>query len=535
MLETHELQGVSMEGLRGTALAAALLSVASLAQAADPQRGGTAIYVQAQDPPGVNPDIISGLPNRFAGCTIFEGLVNVAQTYEIVPALAKSWSISPDQLTYSFELTPTEFHDGKPVTAEDVKYTLQEVSTKYSAVFLPAGKVIDTIETPAPDKVVIKLKQPFGPFLMSLACNQGSAILPSHQFKGSDPLTNPGNTINPIGTGAFKFQEWKRGDYIKFARNPKYREPGKPYLDAVIGKTIPSTAAGLQALLAGEVDIIQSFPPGNKAAVEANPKLKVMESDQPAVTTFIMVNIDRKPFGDKRVRQALYRAIDRDYLMKNAFFNIGKVSAQPFPSNISWAVDPALDLRKMYPFDIAKANEELDEAGVKRGSDGKRLSARLVIYAHEYPEFLPAATAIKSVWQQLGIDLTIDQLETATIIEKVFKERDFDLVMLTYNSFADPVFGIAREYVGPSVGKAFGNATGYANPVVDALFEKGERATAPEERGKFYKEAQAILAIDNPSLKLREYKNLDAATKRLEGFAGNLMGNGRWADAWLSK
>ena len=191
-----------------------------------PQPGGTAVFTLTQDPPNVNPDVTTGLANRQIGCVLLDGLVDLSNDYKILPALAKSWTISPDGLTYSFELEKTKWHDGKPFTAEDVRYSLVEVAAKYSAVFGPAGRLIQNVDTSQPDKVVIKLSQPFGPFLVSLTCPQGSAILPSHLFQGTNPLQNPFNTQSPVGTGPFKLVEWKRGQYIRMEKNKDYRLPG---------------------------------------------------------------------------------------------------------------------------------------------------------------------------------------------------------------------------------------------------------------------------------------------------------------------
>ena len=169
-----------------------------------PQRGGSVIFTLSQDPTTVNPDVSTNPPDRQIGCIIYQGLVQLSTDYKVLPLLAKSWTASPDGLTYTFELNDAEWHDGKPFTSDDVKYSLLEVSAKYSAVFAPAARAIESIETPTKNRVIIKLKQPFGPFLISLGCIQGAAIMPAHIFRGTDVLKNPATTITPVGTGAFK-------------------------------------------------------------------------------------------------------------------------------------------------------------------------------------------------------------------------------------------------------------------------------------------------------------------------------------------
>ncbi len=523
----HKFLGIALGLTAGVALAAS-------AEAQTPKKGGTAVLALTQDPGNLIANVSNNLPDRMVGCITHQGLAYTALDLSIKPQLAKSWSVSPDGLTYTFELTKAEWHDGKPLTSEDVKYTIQEISSKYSATFGAAARSIDTIETPAPDKVVIKLKQPFGPFLMSMSCIGGSSVQPAHVYQGTDPRQNPATTTKSIGTGAFMMSEWKRGDYIRLVKNPKYWEPGKPYLDEVIGKVLTNSATRLQALQAGEVDIVEFFPGGSKAAVLANPKLKIEQSDQAPESSMAFINVSNKPLDDKRVRQALMLATDRDYLMKNAFFDIGAVGVAPFTTEIKWAANPDIDYRKMYPFDIAKANALLDEAGVKRGADGKRFAVRVMIFANQYPEFQVVAPALKSMWGQVGIDVNVEALEDQTYIKKVFVDRDFDVTLQLYTSYADPVLGIARTFTTGMIAKPYGNPTGYSNPEVDALFDKGEKGVGEQARGVFYKQVQTILAQDLPVLQLRQYTEIDGATKRLQGLWGKSIGTGHWSDAWVN-
>ncbi len=531
-----------MAVVRQQLLATAILSAAGLCAASQafaqgtPVYGGTAIFTLQANPNGLNPAITTNIPDRQIGCQLHQGLVEPSRDLsKILPLLAKSWTISPDGKTYSFDLVTTNWHDGKPFTSEDVKYTITEVSTKMSAIFQPAGENIESIETPAPDKVVFKLKDSFGPFLTALACQQGAAILPAHIYKGTDVKSNPATTTSPVGTGAFKFAEWKQSEYVKMVKNPNFYEPGKPYLDAVIGKIIPTPAARVQALQAGEVDYNPYYPLEQVKTLRANPNLQAQEGDLPPSVQFIFLNTTRKPLDNKLVRKALFMATDREYIFKNALFEVGNLSKQPFPSQIPWAVNPDIDYTKMYPFDIAKANAMLDEAGFKRGADGKRFPLKIYIFTALYPEFNQVSQSLKAMWAQVGVDVSIEALETATMGERVYNKLDYDVTLIGYTSYADPALGLARSFVGSSVGKLFGNASGYANPEVDSLFDQGRKATAFADRGVFYKKAQAIIADDVPVITLREYKNVEGASKKLHGLWERAENDGTWQDAWLDK
>ena len=521
-----------------TAAFAVLTLTSNLAAAQSPGtpvKGGTMIMVLSGDPASVNPAISNSLLDMTIGCMVYQPLVDLDVEFRPKGVLAKSWTISPDALTYTFNLIQTNWQDGKPFTSADVKYSIAEVTSKLKPSFQESAKAIDSIETPDPQTVVIKLKKPFGPFLMSLACEQGGAIMPKHLFEGTDPLKNPATLTTPVGTGPYKAAEWKRGDSIRMTRYDKYWEPGKPYLDEVVVKIITQASARIQALQAGEVDLVQALPANGLPAIKSDPKLQIRDSNLPPNVNWGFFNLKRKPFEDKRVRQAMMMATDREYIVKNAFFSIGEVGVAPITTDFGWLANPDVDYRKMYPFDPAKANALLDAAGVKRGPDGKRFAMKIATYVGQYPEFVQVAAALRSMWQAVGIDATSDPMEPTLIITKVFDDLDFDFALMAYGTLGDPALGVARVYTTSGIGKRFSNPTSYSNPEVDALFEEGAKATTLEERAVHYKKLQAILAEDLPAISIRQYNQVDGASKKLQNAWGVARGEGRFGDAWLTK
>lgn len=219
------------------------LSLSGAATAQTPKRGGTAVMVLGTDPLSLSPNTTNSVPDVAASCLIYDGLVRFKPGFEIVPGLAKSWTISPDGLVYKFELETAKWHDGKPVTSEDVKFTLEEISSKFGPRFNAASKFIDSIETPSPQSVTIKLKKPFAPFLFSLACEQNAAVMPAHVLRGADILRSPAILTQPVGNGPFKISEWVRGSHVTLIRNPDYWRKNEPHLDRVILKIMPDAAA----------------------------------------------------------------------------------------------------------------------------------------------------------------------------------------------------------------------------------------------------------------------------------------------------
>lgn len=502
---------------------------------AQPKRGGTAIFALGSEPAGLNRNITSNNADGMVACTIYEGLTQIVANNDVKPLLAKSWTVSPDGLVYSFLLQPARFQDGQALTSEDVRFTLLEVSAKYSSIFSAVGKTIAAIETPAPDLVVIKLSHPYGPLLRSLACNQGGGILPARKLAGTDILKNPLLTTAPLGTGPFMLREWKRGDYIRLAANPYYWQAGKPYLDELIAKVIPQDSSRTQALMAGDIDFINFFnvPTGDYAVIKANPRLRLTVGHVGPSIDFMALNVTRKPLDDRRVRQALLIALDRDFLLHTAYQGQGSVGTMPFTNRLAWAVNPEVDYRKMYPFDPARASALLDEAGFRRGADGIRFSLKL-LYSTDAVNDSLVTTAVKSLWRTVGVEAVIEPVDRTTASKRMFQDYEPDASINDYTSIGDPALGLARMFVTESIGKSFGNASAYSNPAVDALFEAGATAPTQDQRAAYYRKLQAILAEELPVLTLHEVEQFNAASADLHGLEDeNSLPS--WRDAWLDR
>jgi peptide/nickel transport system substrate-binding protein len=353
---------------------AVFVAASAVWAAEEPKRGGTAIVVIGADPAILNPNVTVGAPDVLTGCMLYDGLVRFAEGFHIVPSLAKSWEIAPDGLSYTFHLVTANWSDGKPVTSEDVKFTLLEVSSKYGSKFVAPGKAIKDIETPDAQTVVIRLSKPFGPFLFSLACEQNAAILPAHVFRGTDVLKNPASNVSPISEGPFQLLEWVRGDHLTLVRNPNYWTPGQPYLDRIIIKIVPDSSARLLALQAGEVDYIDQyyFPLSAHDLLAKDPRFVLKEVSYPS-DDLIIFNTRKAPLDQPKVRQALLTAIDRNYLLQNVFLGTGQVGRSVIDTRLTWAYNPAVDYEKLYAYDPKRAAALLDAAGLKPGPDGVRL------------------------------------------------------------------------------------------------------------------------------------------------------------------
>lgn len=501
-----------------------------------PRRGGSLVMVLSGDPAMITPDLTTGVPEVSVGSLIYEGLTRIDENFKPSPNLAESWQVSPDNTRYTFKLVAAKWHDGRDLTSRDVKFTLEEVSRKYGAKFAAAASHIVAITTPDARTVVIELDRPFGPLLYSLSNYTNAAIVPAHLFSGTNALTNPATLSQPVGTGPFMFKEWVHGQYIRLVRNPNYWRSGRPYLDEIIFKEIPDPASRVLALKAGEIDYsyFYFFPVSQYAEVAQDAQLQIREQGVPE-DHLIILNVRRAPFDNVKVRQALYTALDREYIRKAVYRGLGAVMKSAINTNLGWAYNPAIDLGKMYPYSAERAMAMLDEAGVKPGADGTRFDIHLV-YDSTDPGNGSLAQVLQSMWGKIGVRVIFEGSTRNVELKQVYTDWSFDATLQAYSTSGDPALGVARLYVTSAIKKApFVNASGYSNAEVDKLFDDGANATALADRGDAYKKAQAILARDLPVFPLWQTALINVASKSVRGKWAWSTGYDYWDEVWMDK
>jgi peptide/nickel transport system substrate-binding protein len=504
------------------------------ADAAQPRKGGSLVMVISGDPPTLSADVTTGVPDVSIGSLVYDGLTRIDENFKPVPNLAESWTISPDNTRYTFRLVQTKWHDGRDFTSKDVKFTLEEISAKYGAKFAATASHIKSITTPDARTVVIDLDKPFGPLLFSLSNYTNAAIMPEHLFAGTNILTNPTTLMQPVGTGPFMFKEWSRGQYVKLVRNPNYWRPGKPYLDEIIFKEIPDPASRVLALKAGEVDYIYFyfFPIAQFADVAQDPQLQIRERGVPE-DHLIIFNVRKAPFDNVKVRQALFTAIDREYIRKVVYQGLGAVMKSAINTNLGWAYNPNVDLAKAYPFNPQRAAAMLDEAGFKAGADGKRFDLHLV-YDSTDPSNGALSQVLQSMWGKIGVRVIFEGSTRNVELKQVYTDWNFDATLQAYSTSGDPALGVARLYVSSAIKKApFVNASGYSNPEVDKLFDEGANATTLADRGEAYKKVQSILARDLPVFPMWQTALVNVASKKVRGTWSWSTGYDYWEEVWL--
>lgn len=507
-------------GLRNSAIYAAVAAsvlfgaAPSSAQQTKPRIGDSLVIGVTGDPGILNGAISSNFVEKMVSSNVMSMLIRLDRDFKPRPDLAKSWTISPDGLTYTFALQENvKWHDGKPFSSDDVKYTIEEVILPLHGRGGTYKTIIDKIEAPDAKTVVIKLKAPFGPLMNALGYD--FFILPKHLYAGTDVANNPYNS-KPIGTGPYKFTEWKKGSHVTLDRYPDYFVKGLPYLDRLIVQIIPDAAGRVTALESGEIDYLsyQNLPSSAVPRLKSNAKLTTSADgfESLASITMMTLNIDSPVMKDVRVRRAIAYAIDKQVLVERADYNIGKPATGPIASS-SWAYEPNVE---KYAHNLQAAAKLLDEAGYPL-KDGRRFSFRLV--ADGGVEFnRKAGEILKEQLAQVGINLELQMVERNVALDRVYVKRDYDAFVHVFSTGADPAIDVSRLYVSSNVRPVnFTNGAGYKNPAVDAAFDEGQKAFNPEARSTAYKQAQKILTDDLPVIWLTEYGIVGIWSKRLQG------------------
>ena len=466
-----------------------------------PRYGGTFITAVSEDPHNINPLLGLHFTNNWIISQVFDTLVNYDWDLNLYGRLAHSWEPSKDQKSWTFHLRENvKWHDGKPFTSADVKYTFDQ----YLLQDLPRSGswrgVVKSIEAPDPHTVVFNLVAPNPSFVaVNLAAWRGVGILPKHLYEGTDMIKNPHNW-DPVGTGPFKFKEWARGDHLNFERFEDYWEEGKPYLDKWVVRIMPSTPAMLIALESGEIHGMPSGPglaPSDAKLMDAKPGIFVDWTAYRGLGNRILLfdMVGNKHLKEHKVREALGWAIDRGELNDIVFDGLGMSRASSFLSPRSpWY---ASDLQE-WTHDPAKAEGLLDQAGFPKGSDGKRFSLRFAFQANNAVE-RQIAEVIRSHFAPIGIEVVLDPLDSATLVDKVLSRYDFDM-FLAFNGFGSDPSWLESYYYGPSAKPGSYNVARYDSPDFNALFDKQRNELDPEKRVNQWRELQGIWLRDLPGV-----------------------------------
>ncbi len=503
---------------------------------ASPALGGTLVAAISQDPGQLNPAITTSGAVHSASELMYNGLVEIDENGKLVPELAESWTVKSGDYTFKLRKGVT-WHDGRPFTSADVKYTFEDPLPKYhSRARASLLDAVYRIETPDPQTVIFRFYKPYAAFLQQLNVTE-APILPAHLYSGTDPTRNPYN-LKPVGTGPFQFESYKPGAELRLKANANYFKKGLPYLDGVVLRVIPDIGNQLIALEAGEADFLYGVNGADLSRVKANKSLSTLETlSNPGGSNCIMsmsFNLDKPIFADQRTRQAILQGLDRKQFLDRILFGQGKVATAPIASGIPFA--HAKDL-KIPGFDKAVAAKLLDDAGWKQAGSGTRTSVGVTGIKDgtplrfrflSFPTFALYGQLIKAQLGEIGIDVQLETADNAPFADRVFVRRDFDTNVISYCNGTDPEIGVRRMYDSSQIGPvAFSNSSAYRNAALTKLFEDAATRDSDSVRSSIYRKIQEILVEDLPYIWLVE----TTATRVFRASCAGFSESGHFAEA----
>lgn len=505
-----------MLGRRGVLGAAGLLAYPAQAYA---RNGRRIINAMMTDEPATlcYPLFNTRLTQEICG-NINESLLLFDWQFKPHPNLARAFEMSPDGLTYTFHLRDdVEWHDGVKFGPRDVVFSCGTMLPELNPRSRNAFSHIDHITAKDAHTVEFKLREPFNAFLLSLMASS-APMMPAHIYEGTNFRTNPFN-YKPIGTGPFKFADWKRGQYIHLARNDRYWRKGQPGMDAIYYRLCPTPEQRMVAMETGAVDLAlaDDIDTVVVSRLAANPNI-VARSDAYNGTgeiTVMELNQRRWPFSDRRFRAAFLHAVDREFLVKAINFGQGKVAHSPIPSTAPYHDDKVLT---KYHHDPARARALLDEMGLKPRAGGMRHRFGIMLTPDGGGAWTRGAQYIKQALSEVGLDVFLEATDWPTQLRRS-GNWEFDCDCNSYGEYGDPAIGTSRFFLTSNIRKGvpLTNLQGYSNPEVDALFAKAAVAIDPAETQAHYSRLQQILTHDVAMLWLYERKPMLFYNRRLAG------------------
>lgn len=466
-------------------------------QAVRPTRGGTVYRHLEADCRTLNWVLYTTAYENYVLRYLYDRLLDYDQNLEIVPVLAKDYEISKDHLSITVTLRDSlRWHDGVPITAEDVKFTVEKILDPTVAAVNKEGwfSRLDRVEVLDDRTVEFKWKEPYAPSLHAIT---QLAPIPKHIYGEGNFNENPANRA-PVGSGPFKFEEWRTGQMISIVRNDDYYGE-KAHLDRIVFKVIPDGSAALNALKTGELDEMRITQIQWETQTNDPDFLARFDKTLYYVPqyNYLAWNCRSVWFKDKRVRRAMTMLFDRGTINKELYSGNAEIVTGPFYIK-SWAYDPSI---APIPFDPEGAKKLLDEAGWIDGNndgvrekDGTKFEFDFFIISgsetgRRYSELL------QEQCRKAGVIVNIRQLEGATFFDKMFK-GEYDATALAWRLENDPdVYDTFHSSQVPPIGL---NHAFYSNPQVDSLLEAGRVEFDRAKRQAIYHQAHRLIHEDQP-------------------------------------
>ena len=530
-------------GLMAATGASALLMPALLGReealaAGKDKPSGQMVISFSQEPTVFNPHLLHIEVDEGIHYSVFNPLFDVDPDGKFTPSLAvevpsvENGGISADGLNWKVKLRDgVKWHDGKPFTAEDVKFTLElMVDPNFRSWRRTGHEHVRDIKVVSPTEISWRMDKPFAPYPSILA---STFIVPKHILgEAADKNTAPFNNA-PVGTGPFKWSKRVAGDYIELAANEDYFGEG-PYLERIVYKYIPDMTVMYTQFKTGDVDVLGlQWITADHYEEAKTLEGKVVDVVPNATIESVGFNMERPQFKDPAVRKALYHALDKKTIIEALYYGLPAPTESYMPQQ-SFYYNP--DLPKQ-DYDPEKAKKVLDEAGWVPGADGIRAKDGVRL---SFSNSTTAGNHLREQVQQfmqqsfkdIGVEMTISNLPPAVMWGDYWMMSKFDSVVVGLNFLTGPDPDTSDYFMSTSIGAKGGNGQNtwqYANPEVDRLLKEAGNLFVPEERRKLYFKIQEIMRTDLPFLPMYQYATVRGRKKGVEGFLPNI--NNR-IDSW---
>ena len=483
-----------------------------VAEALIPEYGDTFIEASIGDASTLLPVLASDSASSSINGLIYNGLVRYDKNLQIEGELAESWEISDDNLTITFHLRKgVIWHDGAPFTSADVEFNYQlYIDPQTPTAYAESFKQVIGVETPDPHTFIVHYDKPYAPALMSWA----TSIHPQHLLEGEDISRSP-LARKPVGTGPYRFVEWLGGEKIVLESNADYFE-GQPYIKRVVYRIIPDVSTQFLELQTGSLDFMGLSPLQFDRQTDT-PAFRRLYNKYRYLTfsyTYLGYNLNRPIFQDKRVRQALSYAINKQELIDGVLLGYGSAATGPYKPD-SWVYNG--DVPK-YSYDPDKARQLLAEAGWHDtdgdgvlDKDGKELTFTIVT---NQGNDLRSKTGeiIQRRFKEVGVAVKLRIIEWATFLKEFINPGNFDATILGWSGGPEPdQYNIWHS---SKTGPRELNFIGFKNSEVDNLLEEGRRVFDLQQRKAYYDRFQEILAEEQPYTFLYVGEALPAVSKR---------------------
>lgn len=474
-----------------------------------PKRGGTLVFARPEEPQTFDPFIPSDNGSIYAIEQVCDSLVEPDATGDgLRPGLAESWEISDDKLVYTFKLRQVNFSNGKPMTADDVLFTLKKASADTAPVaFL--FEPVKSVEAVDASTVRITLKRPYTPILSALSV-YSAAIVSREAYEASPE----GFGQKPVCVGPFVVSEYARGSHVLLTRNPSYWENGSdgqplPYVESVDMRYVPDSNARVLGLKNGDFDAI-AIVPFNQAESLKSMEGVALEEAPIFRLDYVYLNHKAKPLDKKEIRLAMNHAADREAIMKVVFFGYGEI-----PNSYMPKVNFHADGVEKIPYDIEKAKALVKAAGYK----GQPI--KLMVDTGNAPS-KQIATILQQGWSEAGLKVEIVEFDVGTAFDMTTK-GDYQAYVSYITSDINDTDELATLQA-DGTGGTHAFFSNYNNPAVKGMLDEARQAAEPEKRAELYAKVQEIVYNDGYSVPLNVSPALNAYHRYLSGWQTSKTG-----------